>query len=365
MPFNTLFQLAAARKAEPRLFDAAERLLFLPDLFHYWLSDVQAVERTIASTSSMLDVRTGDWDRELVASIGVDPRLLGPIVEPGTPLGVLRRDVADETSAPHDVRVIAPASHDTASAVAAAPSSGQPGAWAYLSSGTWSLLGAELTAPHVTDASAEAPFTHERGVYGTIRFLKNIAGLWLVQELRRELAAAGEELSFAELARQAEAAPRFRTLVNPNDARFAAPGPMRPRIVAMAKETGQPAPETSGQFARACFESLALCYGQTVDLLSQIVGQAPQALHIVGGGSQNRLLNTLTAGAVGCRVTAGPAEATAAGNALVQAIGREVVPDLRELRAIVARSFDVEFVPAPTRDDAWRAARDRYDQLTA
>jgi len=364
LPFNTLFQIAAARAAEPGLFDAASQLLFLPDLFHYWLSGERAVERTIASTSAMLDARSGDWDRQLMEQIGIDIDLLGPLVDPGTRLGALRSELTEQTGAPKDLAVIVPASHDTASAVAATPATGDD-TWAYLSSGTWSLLGAELAAPLVTPESGHAQFTNERGVNGSIRFLKNIAGLWLVQELRRELAAAGEKLSHAELERLASQSEPFRTLINPNDARFASPGGMRARITAFAKEMKQPAPESTGQFVRCCLDSLALCYGRTTDELAGFVGAQPQTLHIMGGGSQNQLLNHLTAGAVRSQVVCGPTEATAIGNCLVQAMGCGVIGSLQELREIVARSFTIQAVDPPSDRSNWAGICSRYEEIIA
>jgi rhamnulokinase len=363
LPFNTLFQLAAARTAEPRLFDAASRLLFLPDLFHYWLSGERAVERTIASTSSMLDARSGDWDRGLLEHVGIDGKLLGPLVEPGTRLGLLRPELAEQTGAPKNVAVIIPASHDTASAVAATPAENGNGSWAYLSSGTWSLLGTELAAPLVTCESGRAQFTNERGANGRIRFLKNIAGLWLVQELRRELAAAGDDRSYAELERLAAQAEPFRTLINPNDARFASPGAMRARIAAFAATTNQPAPDSAGQFVRSCLDSLALCYGQTLDELASFLGAPPRALHIVGGGSQNQLLSRLTAGAIRRQVISGPIEASAIGNCLVQAMGTDAIRDLPELREIVARSFEIQPIVPLDNLSNWAGARRRYAEL--
>ncbi|MEM8866442.1 MAG: rhamnulokinase family protein [Planctomycetota bacterium] len=352
LPFNTLFQLEARHAAEPRLFDAASRLLMLPDLLHYWLSGEQATERSNASSSSMLDVHTGDWDFELLKKLGLPTDILGPIVEPGTDLGAVRADVAAETGVDAALRVVAPATHDTASAVAAAPATGDT-TWAYLSSGTWSLLGAEIREPILTDAAQQAPFTHERGVEGTIRFLKNIAGLWLVQELRRELASQANNQgagapTFGQLVEEAQAAAPFRTLVNPNQPDFATPGDMIGKLRRFARDTDQPEPETTGQLVRCCLESLALSYRDTLDRMEPILGHSVESLHMVGGGTQNRLLNQLTASAVGRTTTSGPVEATAIGNVLVQAIGCGTLADLAEVRSVVRRSFEIETVdPGP------------------
>lgn len=346
MAFNTLFQIAARQTAEPRLFDAAERLLFLPDLFHYWLSGEMATERTIASTSSMLDVNSGEWDLALFEELDLPTHVLGEMVEPGAVIGTLRSEIAAATGAPTSMQVIAPAAHDTASAVAAAPATGDAN-WAYLSSGTWSLLGAEITAPLITDASRTAPFTHERGVGGSIRFLKNIAGLWLVQQLREECLENGERLDHAELARLAEAAEPFRTLIDTAAAPFLQPGDMVGKIQKYALETEQPVPETTGQLVRCCLESLALCYRQTLQQLETILGKRIDVLHIVGGGIQNRLLNSLAAQITERRVACGPVEATAIGNLLVQAQGCGMIGDAQELRITVRRSFDVEEITSP------------------
>jgi rhamnulokinase len=342
MPFNTLFQVAARFEREPQLFDAAARLLFLPDLFHYWLSGELSTESTIASTSSMLDVRTGDWDRQLLDQLGLPTHILGPLSEPGTTIGTLRSDLAALTGAPESVQVILPPSHDTAAAVAAVPAEDTQGRWAYLSSGTWSLLGAEIDQPCTNAAAQAVPFTNERGLQGRTRFLKNIAGLWLVQELRRELISQGDQREFAELVAEADLAEPCRTLVDPNYPEFAAPGNMAHKIRQFAKRTGQPIPDSVGQLIRCCLESLALCYRRTLDQLDGVLGRSSEVLHIVGGGSRNTLLNRLTAQALGKPVVCGPSEATAIGNTLVQALGSGEIGSQAELRAVVARSCELE-----------------------
>jgi rhamnulokinase len=343
MSLNTLFQVAARHEREPHLFDAAHRLLFLPDLFHFWLSGELSTERTIASTSSMLDVQSGNWDIELLETVGLPTHMLGEIVEPGTEIGKLRTELASATGAPATLRVILPPSHDTASAVAAVPAEGNQ-SWAYLSSGTWSLLGAEINSPIATDAAREVPFTNERGLGGTVRFLKNIAGLWLLQEVRRELESQGDRREYAELVREAELAQPQRTLVDPNHAEFASPGNMADKIRKFAVNVGQPVPENVGQLIRCCLESLAHCYRQTLDQLEAILGRPIEVLHVVGGGTKNQLLNQLTAEAVDRTVVCGPVEATAIGNLLVQALGCGEVADNTELRDIVRRSFELEVI---------------------
>ena len=345
MSINSIFQVAARFESEPQLFQAAHRLLFVPDLFHFWLSGEMATERTIASTSGMLAIDSGQWDLELLQELGIPTEMLGPLIEPGTVIGSMRPEVAEATglagSQSRQIKVVAPGAHDTAAAVAAVPVASTQENWAYLSSGTWSLLGAELTDPVVTSESCEAPFTNERGVNETIRFLKNIGGLWLVQELRRELEEKGESISFAELAEQARNADPFRTMVNPNDPRFATPGDMANKIRSFAEETNQPVPETIGDLVRCCLESLALSYRDTVDLLESNLDRKIEVLHVVGGGTNNTLLNELTAAAMNRPVICGPVEATAIGNLLIQAMGCGEISSISQLRKTVANSFEL------------------------
>ncbi len=342
MAINTLFQVAARFEKEPGLFAVSSRMLFVPDLLHFWLSGEKANERTIASTSGMLNIQTGDWDLELMAKLGLPTRMLGPIIEPGTALGNLRPDVAKLAGIEHDVQVIVPTSHDTSAAVTAIPVNKDNRNWAYLSSGTWSLLGAELNRPFVSPQSCAAPFTNELGIGGTVRFLKNIAGLWLLQELRREWELKGDSISFAELAEHARNADPFRTLIDPNDPRFASPGDMAKKVRAYAEETGQPEPETIGDLARCCLDSLALCYRDTIELLESTLSTKIEVLHIVGGGAKNQLLNELTALAMKRPVICGPIEATAIGNLLVQALGCGEISNVQQLRNTVSNSVKLE-----------------------
>ncbi|NOY29763.1 MAG: rhamnulokinase [Planctomycetes bacterium] len=341
LPFNTLFQVAARYEQEPKLFDAADRLLFLPDLLSFWLSGKVATERTIASTSSIISVETGDWDYELLEQLGLPTHIFGPIVEPGTTLGPLRGEVAEATGASSAIQVVASASHDTASAVAAVPATDNS-SWAYVSSGTWSLLGAELGSPLVSDAARAIPFTNERGIGQTVRFLKNIAGMWFVQQYRQDLGKEGESWDFAQMTSEAESADPFRTLVDPNASDFATGGNMVEKMRDFARRTEQPVPESVGQAVRCWLESLAFSYRHTLEQLESVVGQTFDVLHIVGGGIQNKLLNQMTAEAIGRPVICGPVEATAIGNVLVQAMGSGEVADIAELRQIVARSSELE-----------------------
>lgn len=368
MPINTLYQLAQRYKTTPGPFFNGSRLLFIPDLLHWLLAGVVSVERTIASTSQMLDARTGDWNTEYLRSLGMPTEVLGPLTSPGTVLGPITEGVAHHTGLPASVDVVAVASHDTASAVAATPARGDK-PWAFLSSGTWSLLGAELRSPLINDATYEANFTNELGYDGTVRFLKNIAGLWLVQQVRADLERAGETFSYAELTQQAEAAEPFRTLIDPDHPPLLETGEMRAKIAAFARGTGQPEPRSPGQFVRCCLESLALAYARTLRTLDTLLDRRTEVLHIIGGGGKNRLLNRMTAMATGVEVRIGPFEATAAGNLLVQATSAGWAGDAQELspieqaHATSAKGFDIETLSEPSPPE-WADAAARFEEMT-
>ncbi len=360
LPFNTLYQLIAQHDAEPASVDAAARLLHIPDLLHYFFSGEQVVEATIASTSQMVDPRTGKWDTKLLGKLGLPTHMLGRIVPAGTRIGTVRQDLLDEAGL-ESLDVIVPGSHDTASAVAAVPVTGGDD-WAYLSSGTWSLMGVELDQPLITDETRELDFTNERGVADRIRFLKNIAGLWLVQQVQRDHASRGEDYDYPTLTAMAGEAEPFRTLVDPDHGPFAAPGQMCAKIDAYAQQTGQPKPESAGQYVRCCLESLALRYRQTLDGIEQLTGKRIGRLHVVGGGGKNELLDQMTADALGRPVLVGPYEATAMGNALTQALGAGDVASLAELRELVAASVAPKrFEPADAA--AWEQAMERFAGL--
>ncbi|HET6381763.1 MAG TPA: rhamnulokinase family protein [Armatimonadota bacterium] len=359
MQFNTLFQLAAARERESPLPDAAETLLFLPDLFHFWLSGEQRVEFTIATTSQLYNPVARDWSRQMMEPLGIPPRLFQPVTPPGTIIGRLRKAVASETGA-GAVQIILPGSHDTASAVAAAPAASDD--FVYISSGTWSLIGIELSAPRISAETMEGNFTNEGGVGGTIRFLKNIMGLWLVQECRRSWARQGREYSYGELAALAEEAPAFACLIDPDDPSFLAPDDMLSALDAFCRRTAQNLPGEPGAIIRACLEGLAFKYRENVLKLEAIAARSLNCIHIVGGGVQNRLLCQFAASATGKPVMAGPIEATAAGNILVQAMARGEIASLRELREVVRASFQVEEF-SPIQPDGWMEAYDRFTAL--
>ncbi len=361
LPFNTLFQLyAMVRDRSPQL-EAAADLLFMPDLFHYLLTGRKAAEFTIASTSQFLDPRTRNWIPGLFQAMGFSRRILQDIVEPGTVLGPLSDKIIGETGY-RDVPVIATAGHDTASAVAAVPAEG--GNWAYISSGTWSLVGVEEAAPVISPASLRANFTNEGGVGGTVRFLKNVTGLWLIQGCRRAWSADGA-VSYEELAAAAGDAPHFAALIDPDDPGFLNPPDMPEAVAAYCRRTGQAVPPTRAAMVRAILESLALKYRFVLDQLREVLGHPIEKIHIIGGGARNVLLCQLTADATGLPVVAGPAEATAVGNILVQAMALGLVSSPAGMRRIIRESFPLESYRPAGPPAEWDAAYGRFRQILA
>jgi rhamnulokinase len=368
LPFNTLYQLLALKKQNPAQLEIAETLLLMPDLLNFWLTGHKAAEYSIASTSQMLDARTRTWDEELLHRLEIPTRLLPGIVAPGTTLGPLREELAKRLGMNANTRVIAPGEHDTASAVAAVPfsDSAEKGMsnGAYLSSGTWSLMGVELDEPLISPRVAELNFTNEGGVNGKIRFLKNIAGLWLVQECRRAWQRAGREYSYAQLTELAAQAKPFGAIVEPDDARFVAPASMPDALREYSRLSRQAAPQTEGEVVRCCLESLALKYRWTLEKLEELTGQKIPVLHIVGGGTQNKLLSQLTADAINRPVLCGPVEATAIGNILAQLMARGEISNLQDARAIVRRSFEIEtFAPRREYSAQWDDAYEKFLRL--
>jgi rhamnulokinase len=356
MRFNTLFQLLALQRDRSPLLDAAETMLTIPDLFHYFFTGVKVNEFTNASTTQMLDPATRGWAFGLVKAFDLPTKMLGTIVQPGTLLGPLRASVAQETGL-NPVPVVAPASHDTGSAVAAVPAQGA--SWAYISSGTWSLMGAEIAAPKVDEQVQRFNFTNEGGVGVTIRFLKNVMGLWLVQECRRAWQRAGRDYSYEELARLAAAAPPFVSLVDPDDSSFILPPNMPAALGEFCRRTGQPVPMEPGPVVRCALESLALRYRWVLEKLEMLLGKRLDTIHVVGGGSQNELLCQLTADACDRPVLAGPVEATAIGNVLVQAIGIGMLGSLADAREVVRRSFEMRTY-TPQNPAAWQGPCERF-----
>ncbi len=354
--FNTLFQLVALGRDGSPLLDAAETLLFMPDLFHYFFTGVRVNEFTDASTSQMLDPYTKKWAYELVEAMGLPTQILGSIAPPGTMLGPLRPSIASETGI-NPAAVVLPASHDTASAVAAVPASGT--SWAYLSSGTWSLLGVEISRPVIDDRALRYNFTNEGGVGGTVRLLKNIMGLWLIQECRRAWQREGKDFSYEELARQAEASPPWSAVIDPDAPAFLLPANMPAAIADFCRRTAQTVPTEPGAVVRCALEGLAFRYRWVLERLEQLTGQRLEVIHVVGGGSQNGLLCQFTADACNRPVLAGPVEATAIGNLLVQAIGRGLLGSLQDAREVVRRSFEVRTY-LPQSPDCWEKPYERF-----
>jgi rhamnulokinase len=338
MQINTLYQLHAMKLAQSPALGIAKTLLFTPDLFNYWLTGEMRAEVSIASTSQFYNPVKKHWAGGLLRRLGIAESILPEIVPSGARLGALLPEIAEATGLSRETPVFATASHDTAAAVAAVPAEG--GDWGYISSGTWSLMGVELDAPIINDRALALNFTNEVGAGGKIRLLKNIAGLWLLQECRRAWALAGREYSYRELVERAEAAPSSGMIIDPDG--FSEPGRMQERIAEYCREQGQTAPEQPGGMARLILESLAATYRKVLENLETLIGRRIQRIHIVGGGSRNELLNQLAANATGRPVIAGPAEATAAGNVLVQGIGAGIVSGVSEAREIVRRSFPLE-----------------------
>lgn len=367
---NTVYQLLAMRQAGSPLLDCAETLLMMPDLLAWLFTGVRKAERTDVSTTQLYDPRTRQWSDTLCAGLDLPRAILPDLIDAGTDLGPIRASLAAELGI-DPVRVIATAGHDTAAAVAAVPAKPGPGStperpdWCYLSSGTWSLMGVETASPVINDVTYQYNFTNEGGVAGTTRLLKNIMGLWLVQECRRTWAKAGQEYSYEALVRLAEAAPAFRSLVDPDNPSFFAPGDMPARIAEVCRATGQPVPADPGAFVRCCLESLALKYRWVVERSEQITGGPIRTVHVVGGGSKNSLLNRFTAEACGRPVVAGPVEATAIGNVLMQAVGRGKLAGLSEVREVVARSFPVTTFEPGSERSAWDEAASRFSALLA
>ena len=377
LPINTLYQLLAMEDSP--LLEVADTVLLIPDLIEYWLTGDRSSEFTIATTTQLFDQAasevpgphfrgsersSGDplsmgWSWSLVKSMGIPSHLFPPVISPGTTVGPVLPAVAEEAGLRAPVPVVAVASHDTASAVVAVPAEGDR--FAYISSGTWSLVGLELPRPVITEDAMDANFTNEGGFGGTVRFLKNVMGLWLLQECRRTWAReGGGSISYEELCRLAESAPAFRSLVDPDCPAFLPPGDMPARIRQFCAETGQQEPRAVGEVVRCVLESLALKYRWVVDRAEQLSGERADVVHVVGGGAQNDLLCRLTAEATGRPLLAGPVEATALGNVMVQAFARGSVRSLREIRSVVRRSTEVRRYEPQEDRDRWDGAYARF-----
>jgi sugar (pentulose or hexulose) kinase len=339
LQFNTIYQLLAMRLANSDALAKAKNLLFTADLFAYYLCGQVYAEHTLASTSQLMDMRTAQWSRKIFDELSLPIEIMPRIVKPGTVVGQLTDAVAGKIGC-EPIPVIAVASHDTASAVAAVPALDNN--WAYLSSGTWSLCGVEVPGAIINDKTFKYSFTNEGGVENTIRLLKNIMGLWLVQECKRQWQQEGLQLSYGELTQIAQKAEPFAAYINPDHTPFLSPGDMPGKINDHLAQTGQKTIKDKGQMIRVILESLALKYRWTVEKLEDIIGNTINCLHLVGGGIQNELLCQFTANAVGKKVIAGPVEATAGGNILMQARATRQIETLQQAREIVRNSFELK-----------------------
>ena len=356
MKFNTIFQLYSTKLNNPSILEQAKTLLFIPDLLNYFLTGVKVTEYSIASTSQLLDPQTRTWSSEILDKLELPRQMLTDIVPSGTIIGKLSKTLAQELGI-GEVNVVASASHDTASAVAAVPATSRD--YVYISSGTWSLMGVEADEPIINGMSSQLAFTNEGGVSNKIRFLKNIMGLWLVQECKRQWNKEGDNCSFAELEKLAREAKPFVSFVDPDDDSFMTPGNMPEKIRAFCKKTNQPVPESKGEVIRCVLQSLALKYRKTVESLEQILGKELPVVHMVGGGIKDTLLCQFTANATGKKVIAGPVEATSIGNLMTQAMALSKINSLQEIRQVVKNSFETtEYLPEDI--EQWNQAYGRF-----
>jgi rhamnulokinase len=364
MEFNTLYQLLAMKLAKSPLLDIAQSFLMMPDLFHWLLTGIKANEYTNATTTQFLNPRTRAWASDVFGRFGLPPKILGNIAEPGTRLGKIQPAVAESTGLA-GVEVILPGTHDTASAVAAVPALAQPSEkpdWCYISSGTWSLMGVETPVPVINQRCYELNFTNEGGVGGTTRLLKNIPGLWLVQECRRIWKESGEEYGFEDLMEKAAKSPLHASLINPDHPSLVAPKDMPAAISDFCASTGQDAPPNEGAMIRTALESLALRYRQVLGYLEELIGSRITTIHIVGGGAKNSLLCQMTADATARRVIAGPVEATAIGNLVMQAVALGAIGSIAQAREIIRASFEVQEY-RPRQPQPWDEAYERFEKL--
>lgn len=359
MNFNSLFQLYAAKLQDSSAYKYAKEILFMPDALSYLLTGNKVCEYTIASTSQMLNARTKKMEPLLFDALNLDVSLTPEVVAPGKITGYVSDAVCRECGL-NKTPVIAVAGHDTASAVAAVPAENEN--FAYLSSGTWSLMGIEVKEPVISDESFKMNFTNEGGVEGTIRFLKNITGMWLLEKCRKEWEADGQTYTYPEMVAMSNSAEGFRSLVDPDHPSFANPESMVKAIISFCESTRQPSPQNNAAFIRCIFDSLAFKYKYVLDCLQKVAPFTIEKLHIIGGGSQNKLLNQMTANAIGIPVVAGPGEATAMGNMMMQARGLGLVNSLQEIRNVIKNSVEPE-VFNPDESDKWNKEFDRFTKL--
>ena len=360
LPFNTLFQLLAHEYLQPGSLAQAHRLLMIPDLFHNWLSGSLVGERTNASTTQCWDAVTGTWAVDLLAQLGLPTTMLPPVVEPGTRLGPVLSAWQDDLGS---AMVIAPATHDTGAAIAAVPVSSAD-EWGYISSGTWSLVGVELPHPLINAEALAANYTNEGGVFGTTRFLKNVMGLWLLQECQRQWARDGHVMDYETLLTDVAGVPAFTSLVDPDDPRFLAPEHMPVAINTFLQEQGQQPLQAPAAFARCILESLVLRYCEVFRQIGTLTGREIKEVHILGGGARNTWLNQWLADALGMPVIAGPYEATAAGNVLMQLVGLGEIQTLAEVRTIARSTVTHRFEPQAAQYEAWQEAAGYFRRLS-
>ncbi len=360
LPFNTLFQLYAHERMQPGALKQASRLLMIPDLLHSWLCGSQVSERTNASTTQCWDPTAGAWATDLLDRLALPTSMLPPVVHAGTVLGEVLPEWRGDLGA---AQVIAPATHDTGSAIAATPIQ-RSGDWGYISSGTWSLVGVELQQPIMTAEAMTANYTNEGGVFGTTRFLKNVMGLWLLQECLRSFARAGHATDYDTLLADVDAVPAFAALIDPDDPRFLAPEDMPETINAYLLEHGRAALSAPAAFARCIMESLVLRYREVFQQVGALTGTPIRGVHVLGGGARNARLNQWLADARQMPVIAGPYEATAYGNALLQLVGLGELLSLQEVRAVAQRETTFIFSPRPDRHTAWDEAAQRFNAMT-
>ena len=358
---NALYQLLDDLERRPKILDLSEQFLGVGDYFNYLFSGVGCAEESLASTTQLYNPTERKWSRELIAKFHLPARIFPKLVPPGTKLGPLLPSIANDMGL-GDTQIVASCSHDTAAAVAAVPAEGQD--WCYNSSGTWSLVGIEASEPIITARSREHNFTNEMGYGGTIRFLKNVVGLWIVQECRREWAKAGVEYTYDQLTKMAEQAQPLKSLIDPRDTRFLKANDMPRKIATYCHETNQIPPQTPGETIRCVLESLALSYCKVLREIYDVTGRKVKQLNIVGGGSKNELLNQLSANAAHVTVLAGPSEATAIGNILIQAITLHHLGSLNDVRRVVRHSFPVKTYVGKE-ESTWHEAYERFQKLTA
>ena len=361
MELNTVYQLYALKKYRPHILERADRLLFMPDLFGYMLTGKKTTEYSIATTSQMYDIHKKGWATDIIEKLGIPTRLLGEIVPSGTPLGKVRKDICEECGI-DEVDVISVCGHDTQSALTAVPAESED--FAFISSGTWSLFGTELAEPIVNETSLKMNVTNEGGYGSTVGFLKNIIGLWLIQESRRHWNRHGSDYSYADLEKLALASEPFKCFIDPDSPEFTPPGNIPQRVRDYCERTGQPVPETVGEVMRCIYESLAMKYRQTLDNLEACTGKSYPAIHVIGGGTKDTLLCQMTASSCARNVIAGPIEATVLGNIAVQLLSCGAIESIEQARKIVKASENtVEYSPVDA--DAWAEAYERFKKVTA